>query len=299
MERFRNTYVLTNPSGASITVCSVGASWISAFFPDKNGQMADVLAGYASEDGFMSDEHYMGRTVGPFANRVRTEKGIVNHSGLSSFHNQAFYVMSQSANTIRFGLDYEDKQGIYPHLHIEVTYTLSDDNCVTIHHEVQPAASTYLSLTNHAYFNLRGEGTAVAQTFEVEADEYLEMDDEFMPTGRILPIADNSFTLSAPQLVNTCYLLHHRCDYDAKLTDAVSGRCLTIRTTLPAVLFYSGSFLHSTLPSKQQQPLQPCEGVAIETQFCPDTQHNPHFPSCIFTPEHPYSYTTTYQFSVL
>ncbi len=299
MERFRDTYILTNPSGASITLCAIGASWIAASFPDKNGKMADVLAGYATLEGFLHDEHYMGRTVGPFANRVRTEQGIVNHSGLSSFHNQPFQVLAHTENQIHFGLDYIDKQGVYPPMRVEVTYTLSNNNCVTIQHEVRPSATTYLSLTNHAYFNLRGEGTAIGQTFEVEADKYLEMDNEFMPTSLILPVEHTAIHLSKPQLINNCYLLHHRHDHDAQLSDTLSGRCLTIRTTLPAILFYSGSFLQSDLPSKQQQPLQPCEGVAIETQFCPDTQHNPHFPQCVFSPEHIYLHTTQYQFSLL
>lgn len=261
--------------------------------------MADVLAGYATEEGFMSDEHYMGRTIGPFANRVMTAQGIVNHSGVSSFHNKEFQCIEQTANTVKLGLDYVDKYGFYPPMRVEVTYTLSSDGCVTIHHKVIPSQPTYLSLTNHAYFNLRGEGTAIGQTFEVEADQYLEMNNEFMPTGRILPIEHNTLSLLKPELINNCYLLHHRGDYDARLIDPLSGRVLTIKTSLPAVLFYSGSFLSSTHSGKQQSPLQPCEGVAIETQFCPDSQHNPAFPRCVFTCKHIYSHTTQYQFTTL
>ena len=299
MDNIGHTYILTNSTGASIHISAIGASWLSAFFPDKKGRLADVLAGYATEEGFIHDEHYMGRTIGPFANRVMTPQGIVNHSGLSSFHDKEFHLMEQSKHKLRFGLDYVDAFGIYPPMQIEVTYTLSEEGCVTIQHEVHPSQPTYLSLTNHAYFNLRGSGTAVGHIFEVAADEQLEMRSDFLPTGRILPATDKVLRLAEPSLINTCYLLHHRQSYDARLIDPQSGRCLTIRTTLPAILFYSGSFLSSTSPGKQHTPLQPCEGVAMETQFCPDSQHNQHFPPCLFTPEHFYLHTTQYQFSTL
>lgn len=311
-----------------------GATWVSAVVPDKDGNPADVLLGYHDPDAYIKDTACMGCTVGRFANRIagarfelngkvylldKNDGDNTNHGGFAGFHKRVFE-SEVRGDEIVFSLFSPDGEGGYPgNLLLKVFFGFSPDYALTITYEASADQDTWVNLTNHAYFNLHGQGKIHDHHLQIPSTMIVSTDDQFIPTGEIPDVAGTSFDFTTARRIgdvlsggqrwvlinrglNHCYILPENEDgilqQAAVLSDLSSGRSLIVRTTQPAVIAYSAGFLSSGSPGKNGRNYTPWDGFCLETQCVPDAPNQPAFRQG-FLPAHAiYRQRTEYKFSV-
>lgn len=317
-----------------VRVTDYGATLVSVRIPDRAGQMQDVLLGFDDVRGYESDANqYFGCTVGRVANRIAngtfqldgyTYHLPINngpntlHGGVArSFDKVMWQLQDRSEHSLTFVHTSQDGEEGFPgRLQVQVTFSLPADGELRIDYRASTDRDTPVNLTNHAYWNLAGEGTptVLEHELQIEADQYTPVDDTLIPTGAIVDVGSTALDFRWPQrigarideLIPTATL-----GYDhnfvlrdqrglhaaATLRDPHSGRTLQILTTEPGLQFYSGNFLHGQL-GKGGNPYPLRSACCLETQHYPDSVNHPNFPSTILHPGETFSSTTVHRFSV-
>lgn len=314
---------LNNAQGDSVELLNYGATLVSVNVPDRTGKRENVLLRYYDPKDYLSDPFYLGSTVGRFANRIskaqiklggtlfdleKNDGENCNHGGFSGFHKKVFQY-TPIENGIIFSSESFDGEGGFPgNLRFSVRYTFSDERKLSIEYDAVCDQETVINLTNHAYFNLSGNGGSIEMhELEVNADAYLESDDMFLPTGKILPVAGSAFDfISYKSIVsmmplkkeilkgyNTYFIakeLSANCKLLASLREKQSGRMLKVYATAPGIQVYTGDYLSGKFA--------PRSGVCLEAQGFPDAPNHTNFPSCILLPGDEYKQKIVYEFGV-
>lgn len=328
-------YTLKNSSGMQVEVQTFGAGLTKIIVPDRNGKPDDILLGYSKPDDYNGCDDYSGLVVGPVANRihgdftldgktyspdVNPDNNVILHSnGDISFRN--WKVEDASDNSVTLSIGREDGfAGLPGNMTIMVTYTLSDDNALSIRYRATTDRKAYINLTNHAYFNLDGcaGGEITDQKIRINADCFIPTDSDSVPYGRFESNENTPFDLKEfrrigdriddPDCDQTVWgkgydHSHQIKDYDGSMRLAAtvksekSGRVLECLTTLPGVQFYTGNFLCG-LEGKYGFKNNRRNGFCLETQYHPDAIHHSAFQQPVFDEEHPYESETVYRFSV-
>ncbi|HEY6916675.1 MAG TPA: aldose epimerase family protein, partial [Allosphingosinicella sp.] len=196
---------LSNTRGMWVRIITYGAAIQSAVMPDREGRFADVTLGHASIEGYLAGTNYFGATVGRVANRIargqfsldgKTYQVPVNngpnalHGGADGFDRRLWTVLSANdgaAPSVTLGLTSADgDQGFPGTLAVTATYALGEDNALTVDYRAATDRPTIVNLTNHAYWNLAGEGSpegAMGHRLTIPADHYLPTDAQAIPTG--------------------------------------------------------------------------------------------------------------------
>lgn len=313
---------IVNSSGASVEILNLGATVKSLFVPDRGGILRNVVLGYDKIDDYLTNSHYLGSTIGRYANRISgssfTLHGTAyrlqsndtpnsNHGGNDGFHTRLFDIVriAEEGNTVRMRYLSPDGEAGFPgRVALEVEYGWSDDNELTIRYTACVSGSpTPLNITNHAYFNLSGDhaSDATRAALTIYGGSILETTDAFIPTGRIVDIRKTPFDFTAPHPIadrighigrrslkgyNDYYILDDGQTLAAELHDPGSGISLHMRTDYPGVLFYSGDYLP-----------RPYSGVCLEGQLYIDAPNRPEFPTAILHPGAAYDHTLKYRFT--
>lgn len=333
-------YTLRNSNGVTARLMTRGATLVSLTAPDKNGQMTDILLGFDDVSGYEGDgNQFFGCTTGRVCNRIAKGKfklgdkeytlAINNepnslHGGVKRSLDKVIWkakvLEDQPAGTqaVRFRYTSPDGEEGFPgELNVRVTYSLNDQNELRIEYRATTDQTTPVNLTNHAYFNLAGEGspTVLDHVLTLHADHYTPTDETLIPTGKIEPVAGTPLDFRQPhvigeriaQLDSTAAI-----GYDhnfvingaagelrpaAKLKDPASGRVLTVQTDQPGVQLYTGNFLKGQL-GKAGKPYAHRSALCLETQHYPDSVNQPQFPPTILQPNETYRHTTVLTLSV-
>lgn len=329
-------FTMKNESGMVVTLTNYGAKIVSIYVPDKNGDFADVMLGFNSIEKYREWGASHGAVVGPFANRIANAQFTIGeetyqlpvnngeaclHSGPDSWYRKV-WDYEQNGNSTVFTLESPDGEFGFPgNKKVKVTYTLTENNELKIDYEVTTDKATHINLTNHSYFNLRGEGNGdiLNHVLVINADKSTPVVDESMiPTGEIVDIrgTDLDFTTphaigeridnDNPQLVfgsgyDFNYVLNkesNELSFAASAFEPESGRYMEVFTTEPGVQLYSGNHLNGKEIGKGGNPYTARTGFCLETQHFPDSPNQPGFPSTLLNPGETYRSTTVFKFSV-
>ncbi|ENG7518348.1 galactose-1-epimerase [Vibrio harveyi] len=327
---------LKNNTGMSVSFMDIGATWLSCRLPLANGELREVLLGVGTMGSFMHQQCYMGVTVGRYANRIANGLFEVNgeafqvstnqagnclHGGEEGFDKRRWNIESQSKQQVTFSLLSEDgDQGFPGNLEAHVTYTLTDDNQVSIAYFAKADKATPVNLTNHAYFNLLGAEADLdcrSHRLTIAADQYLPTNEVGIPLGTLQDVKGTGFDFRNEKPVSEhflqdeqqiaakgydhCYLFDAHRDVSKPVARVVSpdGKVhMSVVTNKPAMQLYTGNWLAGA-PNRRGGEYQDYAGLALETQFLPDSPNHTEWgqPSCILEPEQAYRFSTTFHFA--
>lgn len=310
---------LVNKSGARVILTPIGAGVVSVIVPDRNGVMGDIVLGYADPKSYIGDGPCSGKIPGRYANRIAGGRFRLDgkeysleinngpnhlHGGSNSYANREWTIEQQSENSVTFTLYSPDNDQSYPgDLNISARYTWSDDQTLSLEIKATTQSATILNLTNHTYWNLRGEdsGTILDHLLKLNASAWLPTDQTLIPTGEIAPVEGTPMDFRKEKRIgediekdfpalkygkgfDNCWVIDRKDDSlacAATLSDPISGRHLEVWTTQKGVQVYTGNWLSGSPISKSGRSYHDYEGVAIECQNFPDAPNKENFPNAI------------------
>ena len=329
-------YTLTNENGAYVQLSSVGAGIVSIAVPDKDGKLADVVLGYPEAASYFGDGPCAGKVPGRYANRIALGKfsldGVeytlpVNngpnhlHGGPDGFQNKV-WESREADGGVEFLYYSEDGEMGYPGaLKAVARYDWTEENELRLTLTAESDAPTVVNLTNHAYFNLNGEGNGdiLGHVLRLNASEYLPTSDSLIPVGESEPVAGTPMDFVTEKVIGAEIkadfpALNYGKGYDncwvidgyepgqiqeaAELYSPESGRVLNVYTTQPGVQIYTGNWLSGCPAGKDGHVYEDYTGVAIECQNFPDAPNKPDYPTAVLRPGEVYEQAIIFAFGV-
>lgn len=326
-------YTLTNSKGMKASVTNLGAILVRLLVPDREGCLEDVVLGFDTAEEYYGNPSYFGATIGPSANRIggasmvldgvtcqldNSDGGNNLHSDPEQGYHKRLWKAQTAENSVTFSITDEDGNMGFPgNKELQITYSLNDDNALTLHYHGTSDKKTILNPTNHTYFNLKGHGKGNIEDHElwIKGSQYTPVAAGSIPTGEIADVAGTPMDFTTAKKVgheiNTAFeqleitggydhnWLVDKWDgtmrYFAKVYSAKSGITLHAYTTLPGVQFYAGNFISPQM-GKENCSYGKRSGLCLETQYYPDSIHHENFPSCVFGEGREYDSITVYRF---
>jgi aldose 1-epimerase len=335
-----NLYILKN-GDITAAITNYGGRIVGLNTPDKNGNVADVVLGFSSIDGYLkAKESFHGALIGRVGNRIAKGKFTLDgveytlplnnganhlHGGPGGFHTAVWDV--KTVNDTSIVLNYLSKDGEmgYPgNLNVEVQYLLTSKNELVISYMATTDKNTPVNLTNHAFFNLAGEGNGTINNhvLTINADAYTPIDSIFIPLGENEPVEGTVFDFRAgkaigadlPKLSQNVQL-KNGLGYDhnfvlnkpsademtlaATVVEPQSGRKMEVFTREPGLQFYGGNFMKGADKGKSGKAYNYRESFALETQHFPNSPNISSFPSIILKPGEIYRTQSIYKFGTV
>lgn len=314
-----------------------GARLVGLWTPDKNGEPTDVVVGFGDIDSYLkSTEPYFGATIGRYGNRIAkghfsldgedydlsVNNGVNTlHGGKLGFQARVWDVEQPDEKTLVFKYTSKDgEQGFPGNLSCTVTYSLTDDNELKMEYEATTDKKTVVNLTNHAFFNLNGEGSGTILDHDVQiyADKFTPVDSTLIPTGELASVEGTPFDFTQAttigerigadnqQLKNGKGYDHNfvlneaeeGLNHAATVVGDKSGIEMDIYTEEPGLQFYSGNFMKGKNTFKNGSTDDYRTAFAMETQHFPDSPNQSEFPSTVLNPGEKYHTVSVYKFSV-
>ncbi len=335
-----NRFELRNNHGMEVVILDRGATIQSIRVPDQQGVSSEVTLGCDSVEAYEAATAYFGAVVGRYANRIGKGRMQIEeqpyelicnngnnhlHGGDSGFDDKIWktgFSTAETCCTLTLCYHSVDGEEGYPgNLKAKVEYVLNNNNELLIRYQAETDKTTVVNLTNHTYFNLRGEGDCLDHRLQIHANSFTPTDPESIPYGNTAPVADTPMDFTRmktigqainddfDQLKQASGFDHHwafRCDNHqpetpelvARVEEPESGRTLEVLTTQPGVQFYTGNFLEGNI-GRAGVAYKNRDGFCLETQHFPDSPNQSEFPSTELRPGEIYKHQTLLRFGVL
>ena len=304
---------LAGAGGLRMSAMTYGCTIVSLSVPDRESRHANVILGFDRLDGYLADSRYFGAVAGRYANRIANAQFLIDgrtynvsaneppnhlHGGGKGFDKCVWDAETHdNGRGVIFRRVSPDGEEGYPGtLAVSVSYVLTDRNELHVQYDAETDTPTHVNLTQHSYFNLRGDGRGdvLDHRLQVSADSYLPVTAEMIPTGEVAPVTNTPFDFREPAAIgaraggaydHTLILatgtgLSARA---ARVFEPSTGRTMEVRTTEPGLQVYSGG---------------DHRGLCLETQHYPDSPNRPEFPSTILRPGQRYHSRTEFAFGI-
>jgi len=330
-------FILKNSHGSEVAVTNYGGALVAIMVPDRDGNFANVIQGHDNiQDVINSPEPFLSTLIGRYGNRIKEGRFQLNgkeynlainngpnalHGGPTGFHARVWDAnqVSDHAVVLKYVSSYLE-EGYTGELIVWVAYSLTEDDELVIKYQATTNKKTIINLTHHGFFSLAGiaDPTPTIENLECEinADFYLPIDENSIPTGEILKVAGTPFDFRTPKVVGKdidadneqirngagydhCFVLNKKeegeLSFAARVFEPVSGRTMEVYTTEPGVQVYSDNWADgykgqngATFPRRS--------AICFECQHFPDSPNHPYFPSVILNPGETYTQKTIYKF---
>jgi aldose 1-epimerase len=327
-------YTLTSAKGLEARITNYGGIVVSLKTPDKSGKPADIVQGFDDIKGYLQDEPYFGAVIGRYANRIGKARFTLDgkeyklaandsqnslHGGKKGFDKRVWTAAIKGDSLELTYVSRDGEEGYPGTLTAKVVYTMEKSGDLKIDYSATTDKDTVVNLTNHTYFNLKGQGTGDILDHELTlfASRYTPIDSGLIPTGSLLPVKGTPFDFLAAHKIGERIGgsdeqlklgkgYDHNWVLDAKggtiakaaeVHEATSGRVLEVWTNQPGIQFYTGNFLDGTLRGKEGKVYKQRAALCLETQHFPDSPNQPKFPSAVLKPGTTYHTTTIWKFS--
>ncbi len=332
-------FTLSREGAPTVKITNQGGFIVAIVAKDRAGEPADVALGYKDFDGYVKGKDFLGCLVGRYANRIAKGEFALDgkkhtlarnngpnalHGGPTGFHSRLWtpkVVTGADGEALELTYVSKDGEESYPGtLTAKVVYSLRADGGLVIDYTATTDAPTIVNLTNHAYFNLagEGEGTILGHEVQLESDTFTPVDPTLIPTGEMRKVEGTPFdfrkaTAIGARIESADEQLTRGGGYDhnfvlrgrtgelrlvARVVEPKSGRALEVFTTEPGIQFYSGNFLDGSITGKSGKPYVKRGGFCLEAQHYPDSPNRPEWPSVVLRPGQTYRQTTVYRVTV-
>lgn len=336
-------YTFRDVGGLEMKVTNYGGIIQSLEVPDRHGTNEDITLGFENLRKYRTKSPYFGAIVGRYANRISGGTFKVHgdefnlplndephgvpcslHGGEKGFDSriwEAEEFEEESVHGLRLSRRSEDGEEGYPgNLDVTVTYLLTEDNELQVEYEATTDKATPINLSQHSYFNLKGEGAGkvLEHRLRLLADHYTPVEEGLVPTGDIEPVEGTPLDFTEEHTIGQRidhdheqlrlgngydhnYVLNHgdgEMGPAARVVEPESGRVMEVRTDQPGVQFYSGNGLNGALVGKSEARYVRHAGLCLETQHFPDSPNHPNFPSTILEPGETFHSKTVFAFSI-
>lgn len=330
-------YTLTNSHGNVVELSDIGAGIVSIVVPDRDGNLDDVVLGYPDPMSYFGDGPCAGKIPGRYANRIANGRFTIEdttyqldlntgndrhhlHGGPIGFANQKWASRIEGDSVIFTYLSADGEAGYPGELLAKARYTWNDENELNLELSATTSDYTVVNLTNHTYFNLKGEGNGdiLDHKLHLNASRYLPTDGDLIPTGAIEAVNETPMDFLLAKKIgddinedfaalkygkgyDSCWVINDLCkdkiNLAAELTSDISGRSLKIYTTQPGIQVYTGNWLSGCPQGKNGHTYLDYHGVALECQALPDAPNKPNFPNTMLRPGEKYKETIIFKFS--
>lgn len=326
-------FTLENINKVKVQITNYGGTIISLLVPDKHGNLADVVLGYSTWEGWLENLAYFNCIIGRTCNRIGGAAFSIDgkrynvsanfddfqlHGGFQGFHLKLWDVTSFERNDeagIELSyLSIDGEEGFPGNLKVRAVYTLNNQDEFSLELFAETDKTTPVNLTNHAYFNLSGEGSGniYSHKLTITSDEITVTDKNSIPTGIIAAVAGTPFDFMEPHPIgerisqlfkgyDNNFVLRNQSGelaLAAKVLDPESGRILEVFTTEPGVQLYTANWFDGgNLIGKWGKPHANHSAFCLETQHYPDSMNHPEFPDITLRPGELYHSKTVWKFS--
>jgi aldose 1-epimerase len=330
-------YTLKASTRMVVKITNQGGKIVQLLVPDKDNHLGDVVLGYETVDQYVAGRASFGAIIGRFANRIAKGRFTLdgreyqlpvnngpNHlHGGKGTHFLVFDARQLDERTLQLTYNFKDGEEGYPgNTNLKVVYAVTDDQELRITYEAVTDKPTVVNFTNHAFFNLGGEGRGDILDHEliINADRFTPIDATSIPTGELRAVKGTPMDFLRPARIGARinegdeqlkfgtgydhnYVLNKTAgelSFAARLSDPVSGRLMEVYTTEPGMQLYTGNFLTGKGPNdvgKGRKTYPVRSAVCLETQHFPDSPNQASFPTTVLNPGQWFTSTTVYKFS--
>lgn len=327
-------YSIGSAGKIAATITNLGAKIAELLVPNIKGEVRDVVLGFQTADEWCNQEPYFNAICGRVANRIkngcftlegRTYRLPINdgpnclHGGVMGFHTKIWDVVEVSPSEITLHYQAGDGEEGFPGMvDVWVTYIITTDNKLVIQYKATTNQPTIIALTNHAYFNLAGEGSGKIDDhlLQIHANHYTPFDDTFCPTGEILPVSGTpmdwrKMTRIGDRIKDAYFAHSHGIDNNwcIRMKDEMKqlrhaatleadGRRMECWTTMPGLQVYTGNYVEPNV-GKSGRRYDKQYAICLEAQYWPDSIHHSEFPSIVLHPNERLEEVTEYRFSLV
>ncbi|OPC53308.1 galactose mutarotase [Elizabethkingia miricola] len=330
-------FQLKNKNNTEVFLTNYGARIVSFLFNDRNNNPVDINLGHASIDEYLEPKgNFYGCVIGRVCNRIGGAEFTLNgknyqlnpnipnnllHGGENGFHTKVFDVENTGDNFVKMTYHSEDGEEGFPgNVKVRVTYMLTDEDALEILFEAESDKETPFNITNHAFFNLNGEGNGdmLRHQLQIFAEKYLQVTENVVPNGTLESVENTPFDFREVKTIGQdinaddqqvvlgsgfdhTYVLKETFDSEllhaAKVNGDLTGIVLDVYTDQPGVHLYTGNFMDETHTLKSGKTDGWREAFCLETQHFPDAVHHDHFPSIILKPGDKFASKTVFKLS--
>ena len=332
-------FILKNENGMEVCITNYGGTILAIMAPDRDGNMANVIQGHDNiQSCINSPEPFLSTLIGRYGNRICKGKFTMNgkeynlainngpnhlHGGPTGFHARVWDAeqINDQELVLRYISPYYE-EGFPGELNMVVRYQLSDDDEIIIDYRGSTNKKTVVNMTSHGFFSLAGIAnptpSALNNICQINADFFIPIDENSIPTGEILKVEGTPFDFRKPHPVGDmidadneqirhgagydhCFVLNKHepgeLSFAAKIVEPNSGRSMEVYTTEPGVQFYSDNWANG-FPGAHGATFGRRSALCFEAQHFPDSPNRPYFPNVILRPGEVYKQKTIYKFGI-